>query len=272
MGKKFSLNIGLNKVNSSKFIGKYKQLNNAENDAFYYSEYAARKGFETNKLIGKNATSDSFFSTLNKFSKSLNTNDILFVSYAGHGTRVEDLNDDEPEDDKDEAIVLYDRIVLDDELQNIWLKFKGVRIFFLTDSCVNGRVSRLMEDYSFLPHEKYIFRGTDIEESQKDIENNIGFYKSIRSISYQLSHTDEYSMIHIASCQNNQLADDGTKDDRESFLTGVFRKNIDLTNFTGSYKGAFQVLKNNMPPWQTPDWDNHNVNKTNNFEKSQFMD
>jgi len=47
-------------------------------------------------------------------------------------------------------------------------------------------------------------------------------------------------MIYIASCQNNQLASDGTKDDKESFFTGVFKEKIDKSNFSGSYKEAFK--------------------------------
>ena len=56
------------------------------------------------------------------------------------------MNGDE-KDDYDETWCLKDKQVIDDELFNIYAKFKkGVNILILSDSCHSGSVSRTKED------------------------------------------------------------------------------------------------------------------------------
>jgi hypothetical protein len=276
MINKYSLHIGLNTVDSTKFEGKYDKLNNAEHDANYFTEYAQSRGFETSKLIGKQATSSSFFSEITRIKNKMNEKDLLFLSFSGHGTRVKDLNSDEEEGDGyDEALVFFDRIVIDDELRNIWESFRAnSRIFFLTDSCYNGKVSRLFELWSnnfSTDLSKRIFRGVDIENSEIDILNNIEFYSGIK-LFHNSNNNDEYSLIHIASCQNNQLADDGDEANKTSYFTEVFKEVIDKEKFSGTYRKLYEKLSDNMPPWQSPDWDNHNESQPNNFETTKAFE
>ncbi|MFZ1789182.1 MAG: caspase family protein [Saprospiraceae bacterium] len=276
MISKYSLNIGLNTVDSNKLKGKYNILNNAEHDANYYSDYAQSRGFETSKLIGKQATSSSFFSEITKIKNKMNEKDLFFISFSGHGTRVKDLNSDEEEGDGyDEALVFYDRIVIDDELRNIWESFRNnSRILFLTDSCYNGKVSRLFEllanNFS-TDLSKRTFRGVDIENSEIDILNNIGFYSGIK-LFHNSNENNGYSLIHIASCQNNQFADDGNNANKTSYFTGVFKEVIDKEKFSGNYRKLYEKLSDNMPPWQSPDWDNHSESKPNNFESTKAFE
>lgn len=266
---KYSLHIGLNTIDSSKCKGKYDKLNNAEYDANYYYEFAKSKGFKPSKLVGAKATSSAFFSEIAKIKKQMRNEDLFFLSFSGHGTRVKDLNSDEVEGDQyDEALVFYDRIVIDDELQNTWRTFLNKRIFFLSDSCYNGKVSRF---FNFLNKNfvsdlsERVFRGIDIENSEIDFNNSIEFYSGVKLFQSGNDNVN-YSLIHIASCQNNQLADDGNKANKTSFFTDVFKNKIDKEAFSGSYKKLYEKLSANMPPWQSPNWDNHNDSKSNDFE------
>ncbi len=277
MAKKVSLHVGLNTVDGSKYAGNYDPLNNAEYDAEFYKNFAAGKGFAAKSLIGKEATSLAFFSTIKKISGQLGPGDLFFLTFSGHGTRVKDLNADEEEKDGyDEALVLYDRIIIDDELKNVWRNFQeDARIFFLSDSCFNGKVSRmfrLMEERMTTHHlAAQVFRGIDITESEIDFNNNLGFYSSIQ-LSRVTDEVKSYALIHLASCQNNQLADDGNKANKSSYFTGVFRELFEKDNFQGSYRSLYESLLREMPPWQSPNWDNHNESMPNNFESTSAFE
>jgi len=268
MIKKYSLHIGLNTVDESIYLGEYDKLNNAEYDAMYYENFAKSKGFITAKLLGEQATSTLFFSKIEEINKKMKKNDLFFLSFSGHGTRVKDLNLDEEEDGKDEVLVFYDRLVIDDELGNLWYSFNDTRIFFLSDSCNNGKVSKFyldtlesIEDR----REARVIRGVDMEESYKDFEKNIDFYSSIK-LRHSKNIDKKYALIHIASCQNNQVTDDGTIASKTSLFTSFFRERIDNEVFNGSYRELYDTLLSSMPNFQIPEWDNHNELNSSNFE------
>lgn len=65
--------------------------------------------------------------------------DDLFVFYiSGHGGQVNDVEGDE-DDSKDETLCLWDGSVSDDYLRKLWQEVpRGVRVFFVTDTCNSG--------------------------------------------------------------------------------------------------------------------------------------
>ena len=74
--------------------------------------------------------------------------DSLVFTYSGHGTWVPDSDSDEP-DGRDEALCPYDimsgHYLLDDDLAELFaLKQSGVRLYFVSDSCHSGTVTRFM--------------------------------------------------------------------------------------------------------------------------------
>ncbi len=274
---KYSLHIGINSVDNKKYKEIFGTLNNAENDAKFYKEFACSKGFSSTVILGSEATSNNVFCKINEVRKIMKSEDLFFITYAGHGTRVNDWNEDELEKDNyDEALVLSDRMIIDDELKILWQSFKkNSRIFFLTDSCLNGNVSRILdsfisENFSISGSDNPI-RGIDTELVFEDFEKNIEFYKSIKKEAGNGNNTD-YSLIHIASCQNNQLAFDGDEKAGKSDFTAKFQELLIGEKFSGTYRTLFNALVQRMPAYQTPNWDNHNVNLYNNFEKNSAFE
>jgi metacaspase-1 len=74
--------------------------------------------------------------------EQLESGDLLFWTYLGHGGQMPDP-DREESDARDETWVLFDRQLLDDELYALWARFQpGVRIVVLSDSCHSGSVTR----------------------------------------------------------------------------------------------------------------------------------
>src|SRR5260370_32586691 len=101
-------------------------------------------GDSSNILLDGDASSSAVIQQIGSAARQLSSGDILLLTYSGHGGMIDDVTGGEPGDDgKDETWVLYDRMVRDDELQQLWDQFEaGVRIVVRSDSCHSGTVTR----------------------------------------------------------------------------------------------------------------------------------
>ncbi len=94
--------------------------------------------YQNNILKTSAATAGAILSGLEDAAKKCAAGDMFVFYFSGHGGQQPDTSGDE-QDGRDETIVAYDREVLDDELNEIWPKFKaGVHIVMLSDSCNSG--------------------------------------------------------------------------------------------------------------------------------------
>jgi hypothetical protein len=117
----------------------YPTLFGCDNAAKAMEEIVAFRGFKDRRLwtTPQDATLEAvtgwFTDTANKARKG----DIVLFTFAGHGDQLRD-GGDEP---KDQAIVLYDRLLIDDSIYLLLKKFEpGVRIVFVTDCCYSGTI------------------------------------------------------------------------------------------------------------------------------------
>lgn len=91
-----------------------------------------------NILKTSDATATRVLEELKRAAQTLKSGDTFVFYYSGHGGQQPDTSGDET-DGQDETLVAYDRQIIDDELNDIWLSFKpGVRIIMLSDSCNSG--------------------------------------------------------------------------------------------------------------------------------------
>ena len=129
MAKGISLHIGINRVDPDQYEGWDGQLTACEADAKDMIALAKKRGFKSSTmLLTKAATADAVTDAILDAAKTLKSGDLFFLTYSGHGGQVRDTNSDE-EDRMDETWVCYDRQLVDDELYELWGKFKsGVRI------------------------------------------------------------------------------------------------------------------------------------------------
>lgn len=170
MSKGISLHIGVNKVDpygyrlSPKYNGRHYvvlsdeynpidfdckfelgfvgTLSSCELDAENMYKLATSQKFNATILKTKKATSENVEKYIRRAAKQLVAGDTFFLSYAGHGSQVEDLSGDE-RDGEDETWCLYDRMFLDDEQRELYAEFaKGVKIVVLSDSCHSGSATR----------------------------------------------------------------------------------------------------------------------------------
>jgi metacaspase-1 len=139
-----SLHVGVNETDPDCFS--LARLNGCVNDAAAMYNIAKSRGFSERRLLtDKDATfSNVVAAILDAAAKLKGEGDVFFFTFAGHGTQVSDT-DGELFEFQDEALVLHDRILLDDLLSRCyWPMFKpGVRIIFVTDSCNNGTVAEV---------------------------------------------------------------------------------------------------------------------------------
>ncbi len=264
MAHGISLHLGVNKIDPAHYDGWDGALNACEFDAHSMESIASSRGFETNKLLTAEVTSDAVTGAIERAAEALDSGDFFFVTYSGHGGQVRDTNDEEESDGSDETWVLYDRQLVDDELYALWAKFKrGVRIFLLSDSCHSGSVARTIEDpdvpnvvataelaetqsprYRALPRDKMIATYKQNSQLYDDIQKAIP--RSDKSAA-----AVEATVVLISGCQDDQLSLDGFANGR---FTEELLKVWDGGAWSGGYRNFHETITSGMPASQQPNY------------------
>ena len=252
MPKGISIHIGLNHVDPKHYQGWDGELNACVADAKDMRALAKKRGFSGNiLLLDGQATAGTVMAAIHDAGRKLRKGDILFLTYSGHGGQVRDTNSDEKDNDRmDETWVLFDRQLVDDELYNIWSKFRaGVRVLVLSDSCHSGTVVRDIP--SFLgagPRPRAMPRsvGIAVEKANRALyrsiqENNRGAEKVRVSA----------GVLLISGCMDNQTSMDGEKN---GAFTGTLKKVWNGGKFRGNYRTMRDKIVSLMPSTQTPNY------------------
>jgi hypothetical protein len=97
-------------------------------------------GYEIKILLTREATAKRILDGLRESVASLEEGDIFVFYFSGHGGQTFELKEDGDEKDGlDETLVVYDRRIIDDELNGIWMQAReGVRLVMISDSCNSG--------------------------------------------------------------------------------------------------------------------------------------
>ena len=133
-------------IGINNYPGMSNDLKGCVNDANDWGELLAEFGFEVKILLDNQGTRENVKAALRELVSSLKPGDYGVFTYSGHGTYNRDTSGDEP-DSYDEALYVYDGILLDDELREI---LDGLRpqasLAFISDSCYSGTITRVVED------------------------------------------------------------------------------------------------------------------------------
>lgn len=279
-GRGLYLTVGLNRIDAAAY-GDSGSLNACENDAHDMAVLAQKAGFAGKTLLTESATSAAVLAELSNAAATLQSGDILFLTYSGHGGQVGDVTGDEP-DGLDETWCLYDRQLLDDELYAMWAKFKpGVRIFVLSDSCHSGSVTKALMrtlhnealDFALRSNKDLVSTLGDVnsqlaltmpsrrvkalpfELSWQMYLKNKAMYDSLQFVSGKkkdLKASIGASVLLISGCQDNQLSLDGPQN-------SVFTEAVKYIWRDGTFKGNYMdfcnaIINRPMPPSQTPNY------------------
>ena len=268
MANGLSIHIGINKVDPRHYSGWDGALLACEFDANDMADLAKRRGFDTRTILTKDATAANVTAALTDAAGTLDTGDILFLSYSGHGGQVPDARGgkgDETDDKLDETWVLYDRQLLDDELYALWQQFKpGVRIVVLSDSCHSGTATKVIQavrpealagaiDLDLeptAPPPEHVFRGMPKDLVMPVYRENHEVYDAV-----QRAGGDEVEVqagvLLLSGCQDSQTSADGR---RNGLFTATLLKVWDDGKFRGGYRSFWRRIVEQMPPWQSPNF------------------
>ncbi|HEX2495776.1 MAG TPA: caspase family protein [Gaiellaceae bacterium] len=263
MARGLSVHVGLNEVDPAHYNGWDGALAACQADAEDMEALARSRGFETTKLLTREATADAIKAAIGKAAEELEAGDILFVSYSGHGGQVPDTNGEEETDSSDETWLAYDRQIVDDELFALWTGFKpGVRIIVLSDSCHSGSVNKNIEEpvpdpvataeeaakqeprYRALPRDTMIATYRANEELYDGIQ---------RAVPSSTSSTEDLGarVLLISGCQDDQLSRDGIKN---GAFTGKLLEVWDDGAWRGGYPEFHEAIRSRMPDDQQPNF------------------
>ena len=108
---------------------------NCRHNANRLANLALSRQFTPITFFDAEATRSNLLTELDKLHSTMSRGDSLILTFSGHGERVVDTDQDEC-DPYDEAWVMYDAYLLDDELwQQLALFEAGVQIVVLADCC-----------------------------------------------------------------------------------------------------------------------------------------
>lgn len=248
-----SIHIGLNKIDAAHY-GSNGLLKGCINDANAMHAIAKNKSFDESYLfIDKDGTYKKVTTQLKKAARKLKKDDFLLITYAGHGASIWDNNNDEI-DNKDETWCLYDRMIVDDELAQLWTKFKpGVRILMVSDSCHSGSVSRVMNSDGELVDD------TPAEGSRR-LDGGVAIYDRNKKVYDATIPADtsvakgtgiKATVLLLSGCQDNQTSRDGVKN---GLFTEKLLQVYNKGNFKGSYALLLKKILQLMPSNQTPNY------------------
>ena len=148
-GTKRALLIGINKYKA------VPKLQGSLNDIETMRQILlTRWGFADKNIVvltDEAATRDGMLAALEQLAKVAGPNDTVYFHYSGHGSQVDDLNGDEPDDHLDETLVPQDgrtpgiRDITDDELDAIFARMAAKNAFIVLDSCHSGTATRSLD-------------------------------------------------------------------------------------------------------------------------------
>lgn len=127
-------------------------LTTCQATAWRMADVAARAGYgEIHVLRGAAATRGAVLGTIGGAAEAMRPGDALFVSFAGHGAWIPDLDGDEP-DGRDETWCVHDGDVVDDELAECWRRMPaGARAVVVVESCFGGGSARGIDPFPVRP-------------------------------------------------------------------------------------------------------------------------
>jgi len=245
----YSLHIGLNKVDSNNYHRQVKLLSSCHNDAIAYHAIAARQGFHYSKLLlDEGATSVNFYHEIEHISQQMQKNDILFLSFSGHGSKKPSTT--EP-DGRDETWCFYDGQVLDDQLFQLWQGFKkGKRILVISDSCHSGTILR--DIFNIDPFSVKASPST----------------ASSLSRSFEVDPFTSPVKAHVkllAAAKENRYAQNAGK---HGMFTKALLKVWNKGTFEGNYQAFFETISRELPLNHPPArMDVGRLNKNFNLQK-----
>ncbi len=225
----YSVHIAVDEVDANAYKFAVSGLNSPIHNAEAMEQLALCFGVAAqnrSRYHGKAATKSAIIGKFSELAKACKKGDFIFVSYSGHGSQVEDLDNAE-EDGWDEALILFDDNLVDDELCHCWRMFEeGVKIFLLADACHSGTLLKPSKGNSL------------------DLRPCVGCNQTPRVQGCDCCCEDgspiRAAVLSLSAVRDNQEAQDG---ENFSKFTKAVMSVFDNGQFSGSFNDFHAALK-----------------------------
>ena len=187
-------------------------------------------GYEVQTLLTRKATAQNIVGGLRDAITELEAGDIFVFYFSGHGGQTFELTEEGDEKDgMDETLVVYDRRIIDDELNEIWMQAReGVRLVMISDSCNSGT--------NYMARMGINFAAPETGEISIDKEERAEM---------------KAQLIHFGGCQDGS-ASAGYSSGGE--FTASLCAAWDEGNFEGNYEDLFYWTKDCIESEQKPQY------------------
>ncbi len=230
MAKVRSLHIGLNAVDPASYGAPF-ELMACEADARDMARIAKARGAKTKSLLTEKATCDAVLKAIATASSDLESGDLFFLTYSGHGGQVQDVNRDEKDDQLDETWCLFDSQLRDDDINTALASFaEGVRILMLSDSCHSGTVSRgIALERDEKVNADAAAKRLPLDATKREFAQHANEYMAREFV--PLSEVKATGVL-ISGCRDNQTSQDG---DVNGAFTAAFLSAWEDGDFKGDH-------------------------------------
>jgi metacaspase-1 len=261
MPRAISIHLGLNAVNTAAYGGWSGPLRGCESDARAMQVIADAQGFTSRLLLGADATRHNLLEAMERDAEDLAADDLLLLTYSGHGASLPDRGGDEP-DQRDEVWCLHDGLLVDDEIHHQLCRFAaGVRVLVVSDSCFSGSVTR---DDRTTPRTAPVRRPAALRNGSAAAPDRRAPAAQVRAV--WRANAAEYAarkaavaathavkpaagIILLAACEDRQTAHDG---ELHGLFTAALLATWNNGAFVGDHDAFLAAIRTRVGAAQTP--------------------
>ena len=237
-------------IGINNYPGMSNDLKGCVNDANDWAGLLTEFGFDVEVLLDQQGTRENVKAALRDLVLSLKPGDYGVFTYSGHGTYNRDTSGDE-EDSYDEALYVYDGILLDDELREILDNLQPqASLAFISDSCYSGTVTRVMEDETHYAKPRYM---------------PVLGYSPLIPVKRRLLEEAEMLEILLTGCSDSEYSYDAHINGRYNGAMSRYAIDAIRANPGATFDEFFAVLRQTLPSDeypQTPQLEGSDENKS----------
>jgi len=203
-------------------------------------------------LLDSKATIPNVKKAWSKLIKNAKVGDVIVLTYSGHGTSVADTNNDEP-DGRDEAICLYDGLLIDDVIRSMFSKKKeGVKLVFISDSCHSGTVTRAFMETLYGNDAEEVYAKARYLPPKDDIQAAALSSFAVPTKSIFSPTENDMNHILISGCLPTEYSYDARIGGKYRGAMSYYAINILKSNPSISYADFYKQLKKKLPSRSYP--------------------
>lgn len=219
------------------------------NDARDWEALLQARGFKTELMLDRDATWKGITDGIAGLISGSASGDTVVITYSGHGSFVQDLDGDEP-DEVDEVLCPYDifddRPLTDDELYDLFSSAeKAVRIVLVSDSCHSGSVARMappLGEPEDAPKERSRFLEPGAWAPRERLSRMRDLTRPVRPTRRR------HAALLLAGCQDTQTSADAYLDGRyNGAFTYYALRALDQIPADATYARWFTQIRELLP-------------------------